>query len=431
VLAFTASATLLAGCLAALGPAILATRANLLGTLAEARAGVSSRRSRSRTLLTVGQAAMSVVLLVGAGLFVRSLNELRALDLGVDVDPIVLARLELVDETVGAAERNRLYVEVAERIGSLPFVEATAITDVPFLNAQADRVRVPGRDSIPRLPGGGPYYFAVTPGYFEALGIELLRGRPITEADGQGAPLVAVVSETMARTLWPRGDALGACIQIGTNVQECTTVVGVAEDAARSGYQDEPFMAYYLAFAQRDVAAQGLYIRTSGRAADAIPVLTAELRAWGPVRYANVRSLREILAPQARSWTLGATMFTVFGVLALVVAAIGLYSVLAFDVAQRTRELGIRTALGAAKARLLGDVVWDAVRLAGAGVVFGLVTAWLAAPLVQDLLFQVSPREPMVLGTVAVVLIAVALAASLGPGLRATRVDPMISLRSE
>jgi predicted permease len=440
VIVFTAVATALAGLLAALGPALQATRGDLTRGLAEARPGVSARRSRARTLLMISQAAMSVVLLVGAGLFVLSLSQLRRLDLGLDVDRLVLARLELVDESLGLAETNQLYQEAAERVASLPSVEGAAVTNVPFMYGYAAGLRVPGVDSIPRLPGGGPYYYAVSPDYFSTLGLRITRGRAFGPSDGGAAPAVAVVSETMARTLWPTGEALGSCLLIGdAEVRECTNVVGVVEDAARSGFQDDPYMAYYFPLAQyaartdADRAASGLYVRTRGRSDPAVgEIATLLRRSLGQrVRYTEVRSLRDILAPQARSWTLGAAMFTVFGLLALAVASIGLYSVLAFDVAQRTRELGIRTALGAAQSRLLRTVLLDGARLVGVGVALGLAVAWLAAPLAQEMLFRVSAREPIVLGGVALGLLIVALAASLGPGLRATRVDPMISLRSD
>jgi predicted permease len=441
VVAVTVAATLFAGFIAALGPSLQATRGRLTATLTESRPGVSSRRSRARTLLTIAQAAMSVVLLVGAGLFVRSLGELRGLDLGLDVDRLQLVRLELMGSALPGeipgqqtdrAEQARIYRLAVERLRTVPEVEAAAVTSSPFQWGFGTNLRVPGLDSIPSLPGGGPYYYSVTPGYFDVVGVRIIRGRPLETSDGDGAARVAVISETMARSLWPEGDGLGECLMVGRGAEECTTVVGIAEDAARGGFQDEPFMAYYMPFAQRNDAPQGIYVRTKGKSADAVGVVSAALRGFEPgVRYPEVRSLREILEPDARSWTLGATMFTVFGLLALVVAAIGLYSVLAFDVAQRTRELGIRTALGARKDRLLTDVVLDGTRLAGLGVALGLSVAWLAAPYAQGLLFQVSPREPAVLGIVALVLLAVSALASLAPGLRATRVDPVIALKSD
>ena len=173
-------------------------------------------------------------------------------------------------------------------------------------------------------------------------------------------------------------------------------------------------------------------MRTAGDPEESKGDIALALRSFSPqVRFARVEGLREILDPQARSWTLGATMFTVFGILALLVAAVGLYSLLAFSVAERTRELGIRTALGAERGQLLQDVVFQGTRLVLSGVVLGLAAAWVAAPFVEELLFDAEPRNPAVLGAVAAVLVVVALAASLVPGLRATRVDPMRALNTE
>jgi ABC-type antimicrobial peptide transport system permease subunit len=177
----------------------------------------------------------------------------------------------------------------------------------------------------------------------------------------------------------------------------------------------------------------GLYVRArAGDVAALAATLAPMLRSLDPrVRFATVTPLRELIDPQARSWTLGATMFTVFGVLALVVAAIGLYSVLAFDVAQRTRELGIRSALGAEKRRLLQAVVKEGVAMAGVGMALGLAIALAASPYVTELLFEVSPRDPLVLAVVPAVLLVTAVLASLVPALRATRVDPVVALRAE
>jgi ABC-type antimicrobial peptide transport system permease subunit len=209
-------------------------------------------------------------------------------------------------------------------------------------------------------------------------------------------------------------------------------VIGVVEDAARNGLRDAAFMAYYLPGAQAGRPYNTVYVRAEASASDLVPRIAAVLTAFAPeVRYVRVQTLRDQLDPQARSWTLGATMFTIFGLLALIVAAVGLYSVLAFDVAQRTREIGIRTALGARKARLLRTVVGMGVALGGVGVALGLGAAYFAAPSIQDLLFETSPRDPTVFVTVALVLIAVSVAASLAPALRATRVDPVTALRTE
>ncbi len=447
VVLFTLSAAVLAGLLAGVGPAFQATRADLTGDLAMGAGAASGRSSRTRALLTVAQAALSVVLLVGAGLFVRSVSAVRHLDLGLDVDHLVLAGIEFETRAMdmdtdsvekgfmqqgSAREENEVYQKALERLASVPGVASVAGTSSPFQWAFGSDLKVPGRDSLPQLPGGGPYFQDVTPGYLSTVGLRITRGRDLQASDAAGAEKVTVISETMARTLWPDEDPLGQCLLVD-NQKECTTVVGVTEDASRGELQGDPFMTYYLPLAQREGRnINALYIRTSGDPSRLSASVAPILRGLDArVRYANVAPLRDKIDPQARSWTLGATMFTVFGLLALVVAAIGLYGVLAFDVAQRTRELGIRTALGAERSRLLRSVVVRGVRMGVLGVLLGLGIALAAAPYARDLLFEVSPRDPWVFAGVAGALVLVALVASVVPGLRATRVDPMVALRTE
>jgi predicted permease len=438
---FTLAVSALAGLAAGFGPALLSSRPDVGESLADASRGHTGARSRVRGLLTASQAAMSVVLLVGAGLFVRSLAELRGLDLGLDTDRLLKADFEFTSPDLDARSRRDIYQSAMDRVAALPVVESLAGTATPFGTSYAVRLRVHELDSLPRLPGGGPYIFSVTPDYFRTAGLTIVFGRPIDETDGPDAPHVAVVSETMALLLWPGQEPLGRCLIIGSGEERCTTVVGVVEDAARGGYNDGTYMAYYLSMAQvADALPQGpslsapigLYIRTRGDPTDARDAVTDVLRTVSPdVRWVRGFPMQDTLDREARSWTLGATMFTVFGLLALTLAAIGLYSALAFDIAQRTRELGVRTALGAERARLLGSVLYQGARLALIGVAFGLAVAYLAAPYAQDLLFQVSPRDPGVLGTVALTLLTVSIAASLIPGLRATRVDPVAALKTD
>jgi len=448
LIAFTLAAAALAGVVAGVGPALQGARADLAGDLAMGAGQSSIRRSRTRGLLTVLQASLSVVLLVGAGLFVRSVSEVRSLDLGLDVDRLLLAQIEFESGNLApgvstdglppvseAQVRNQIYRTAIERLREVPGVEGVAGTSSPFQWAFATSLKVAGWDSLPRLPGGGPYFHDVTPGYLGAVGLRILQGRGLEESDGPGDEKVAVVSETMARALWPGEDPLGKLLLVDEE-ETPFTVVGVTEDASRGRLREEAHMAFYMPIAQRpERRINALYVRWSGgggAAAALTPQVGAVLRSVSPgVRYGYVRPLSDILDPQARSWTLGATLFTVFGILALLVAAVGLYSVLAFDVAQRTRELGIRTALGAEKRRLLRTVVGGGVRLAAAGVVLGIGAALVAGPRVEELLFDVSPRDPAVLSAVALALLVVSLAASLVPGLRATRVDPMTALRSE
>lgn len=434
VLAFTAVSAVLAGLLAGLWPAVQGSRLDLashFGDQARFRGGL-------RGALNVGQGAMSVVLLVAAGLFIRSLTELRAKDLGIDTDQLLTVDFDLAVDDAEGLTRTAAFDEATRRVAVLPSVRSVAATGSPMSSSIAIPLHISELDSLPRLPGGGPYIVAVGPRYFETTGLELASGRGILETDGPSAPKVTVVPETTARLLWPGQDALGKCMLVGREPSECTTVVGVARDAVRNGYLDPQSLSYYVPLAQAPDdfeflrAPNALYVRARDDVSETQAAVADALRGFSPsVRWVFVRPLGDLLDRQARSWTLGATMFTAFGVLALVLAAIGLYGILAFDVARRTRELGVRTALGARRSRLLASVIRRGLAMGAAGVALGTGVAYFAAPHIQDLLYQVSPHDPFVLGVVAATLLAVSLAASLIPGVRATRVDPMTALKSD
>jgi len=423
--------SILAGLLAGIGPAIQGTRPDLSRDLKEGGRDGTHRRSRLRSTLTVAQAALSVVLLVGAGLFIRSLNEVRKLDLGLDVDQLILAELETHGGEMEAPDRNLLYEEAMDRVARLPGVAGVALTNVPFQGYMRTSLRLPGVDSLPIPQGVGPLFFSVTPGYLEVLGLDILRGRSIQETDMEGAPRVAVVNETMAGTLWPAGDALGECMFFDGQ-EDCTTVVGVVENQSVGEIEEARFLTYYLPLSPNGFGANGLYIRADGEARDVAASVAPLLRSFSPsVRYAEVRTLRQVMEPQSRSWSLGAALFSAFGLLALLVATIGLYSVLAFDVLQRKREIGIRTALGAERGRVLRGIMVDGGRIAAFGCLLGLGISILAAPFVQPLLFNVPGRDPLVLAGVTLALLVVASLSSLPPALRATRIDPVEALREE
>jgi predicted permease len=427
---FTVATTVLAAILAGVTPALRSAEPRSRNS--RLQSGSVSTGTAVRRVLTVVQAGLAVVLLVGAGLFVRSLDRVRSLDLGLDVDRLAMAQVTLRDPDMARTDQIALFEELSRRLIELPSVESAASTSSGLTSSMAVETRIRGLDSLPRMPGGGPYVYVVPPEYFATGGLEIIEGRSFTTADVPGTDRVAVLSETMARTLWPAGAALGQCILRRARGQdECIEVVGVAQDAARNGYFDAPFMAYYLPLVQNPAPPRGIYIRAAGTADGVIREAAALLRSTPAVRFATVTTLRGMLDPQARTWSLGATMFSAFGLLALLVAVVGLYSLLAFEVAQRTREIGIRTALGAQKARVLRDVVSQGAFLGAVGVALGLVVAYIGAPYIQDLLFEVSPRDMGVFGGVAAVLLAVSAAASLVPGLRATRVDPVTALRAE
>jgi len=263
------------------------------------------------------------------------------------------------------------------------------------------------------------------------MGTRLLRGRAITDQDAGGAPRVMVVSTSMAHVLWPDHDPLGACIRIGGDTVPCTTVVGVAEDIKSRSLGDEPAFFYYLSADQFNPDGGGLFVRIR----DAARARETVRRALQPIMpgpsYVTVTPISDAVSGETQSWRLGATLFSVFGLLALVLAAIGLYSVIAYNVAWRTHEMGVRVALGAGMRDIVRLVLTEGVVLAGLGVALGTVIALIVGRWVAPLLFEESPRDPAVFVFVAATLLAVALVASLAPARRAGRVDPMQALRSE
>jgi predicted permease len=440
-LGFVAVAALLAGILSGLAPALHASRPDLtLALKAGAREG-AFQRSRTRTALLVIQAALSVVLLVGAGLFVRSLRNVRGIDLGFDAARVAYVHVDMRGEGAAFSDTSRayqreqvaLYARLGERLGSLPGIDHVGTTTaLPFHTSYVRSLVVPGVDSVEAL---GPFYLAEVGGdYFGAMSTSILRGRALDDRDRAGAPLTAVVSASMARVLWPGRDALGQCIKVGQTTSPCSTVVGVAEDLHRGSVRDDPGLQYYVAGAQagRDYAPNGIVAAVHGDPAAMAGAIRRALQPLVPgAAYVQVRPLREIVDPQFRSWRLGATMFSAFGALALLISAVGLYGVIAYTVAQRTHELGVRIALGAQTGDVLRLVVLEGVRVAVAGVAVGLAVALGAGRFVAPLLFGVQPNDPGTLSGVAGVLLLVAAAASLVPAWRAAHVDPAAALRAE
>lgn len=424
-------AVLTAGCLIGLAPVLQSRRADLAEDLKAGSREVGHRRSRMRTALLLLQATLSVVLLIGAGLFVRSLAEVRGLRLGYDVDPVLYIQLNTRGGGLDQAGQIQFRRTMLETARTLPGVTSAALgITVPFWDTWGDDLFVPGIDSVDRL--GNFTLQAGTPEYFKTIGTRILRGRGFTAEDRAQAPRVMVVSEAMAATLWPGENPLGKCVRVGADTMPCSTVVGVAENIRQRSLREDPGLNYYMPLEQYHPDAAALFLRVAGEADKVKESLRRQLQPLMPGDgYVLVNSMRDIVGPQVRSWELGATMFLIFGALALVLAAIGLYSVIAYDVAQRTRELGIRIALGAATEDVVGLVTRDGLRFVLTGAVLGGAIALGAGRWIAPLLYAVTPGDPLVYGVVAGVLLLVAAIASLVPAWRATRVNPSLTLRSE
>jgi putative ABC transport system permease protein len=390
VLTFTLIATVGAGLLTGLAPALHAGRGDIAATLkAGAREG-TYQRSRTRLALLVMQGALSVVLLVGAGLFVRSLRNVVRLDLGYDASGVLYTEVKMRGVALDSVQSDELRRRLIESATSLPYVEAAARTvTVPFWSSITQDFHVAGIDSVDRL--GDFYYHAVSSDYFRTMRTPLRRGRLFTAADTRAAPLVMVVSESMAKKLWPGREAIGQCVRMGSDSVPCTEVVGVVKDIKRQSLTEDAGLQYYLPIDQLERGiGGGLFVRARGDATSYAESVRRELQKVMPgVSYVTVTPFGDILGRQTRSWTLGATMFTVFGVLALLVAAVGLYSVIAYNVAQRTHELGVRIALGAQSPDVVRLVVGEGVRVSLVRVAIGTLVALAAVRYVGPLLFSV------------------------------------------
>jgi predicted permease len=373
-----------------------------------------------------------MVLLVGAGLFVRSLNNVRSMRIGFDADRMLVVNRNLRDTDMGDSDRVQLGRRLLAAAQGIPGVEsATWVSSVPFWSTSSTGLFVAGIDSVNRL--GRFSYQQGTTDYFRTMGTRILRGRGFTKEDRGTSPPIAVVSESMARVLWPNADAIGQCMHVADEKKPCTTVVGVAEDVAHQSLVDEKHYRYYVPIEQfRPGAGYAVLLRMRGDPAEATNRVRRTLQAVMPGQtYVTVRPLSELVDGQRRSWRVGATMFVAFGVLALIVAAVGLYGVIAYNVAQRMHELGVRVALGAQTSDVVRLVVGQGIRFAVAGVSVGSLLALLAARWVQPLLFGQSAKDAWVFSAVGVVLVGVAIVASALPARRATRVDPNAVLRAD
>ena len=439
--AFMVLSASLAGILAGLAPAWQSARLDITSGLVDASRARGPRRAWAISGLIVGQGALSLVLLVGAGLFVESLRNVRVIDLGFDphhlvtVDPRIRGPNDPLHRVQPAIEA------VAGELSALPGVESIAIASVaPLQGWGGIPIFVPGRDS--QFRGDmGPIVTHVSSSYVKTTKLLLVAGRDFSPRDGVESPNAVIVDETMARTAWPAESPLGKCIRLLERTAPCRTVVGVVRDAhAQSVTEDQHLMQVYSLLGQAPFdtvsagsgrtllvrvrpGAEGAVVRAARRSAGRLLPGATGLRVW--------TMDDDVMAPMLRPWRLGATLFSILGALAMVVATIGVFSVVSYSVSQRTHEMGIRAALGARLADIVGLVMAGGARMAIAGVGTGILLALALGRLVAAMLYGVSPRDVGVLATAAVLNVLASLVAALAPALRAARVDPARALRAE
>jgi predicted permease len=431
-LLFAGAAALGTAVVAGLAPLLQAGRGSLTADLKSGAREGTSQRATSRTVLLLVQSALSVALLIGAGLFVRSLQHVRSVRLGFDADSVLVVSPTMRNVALDSAAMVALRLRLLESARSVPGVAHASLQEsIPFDGMSSYALFITGIDSV-RLLGRFDVN-TISADYFETMGTRILRGRAIERTDDERAPRVAVVGQSMAAVLWPGQDPIGQCMRVGADSMPCTSVVGVAEDIHSESIEAESTLFfYYLPSAQWKPQEGGLFVRARGDAALLVEPLRRRLQRDMPgTSFVTVRRMSDIVDVQMRPWIVGATVFTAFGALALVMAAVGLYSVVAYNVTQRRHELGVRLALGAARMGVVRLVVGESVRFAFAGVAIGGAVALAAGRWVAPLLFQQSPRDPAVFVGVAIVLLAVAVVASWIPALRAASVDPKTALLSD
>ena len=439
LLVFAGVMTIATGVLTSVVPALSASRTDLASAL---KAGVregGGQHSPMRTALLVIQAALALALLAGAGLFVRSMKNVNALPLGVDLNHVLVADIRHKAAGLTNAEARRLFDQFETDVRGVPGVTTSAVSiGLPFaLNWTTDLI-VPGRT----LSGANqnPAQYVVTPDYFATLGIPVLAGRTFDSGDRAGTAPVAIISAKAASLLFPQQNAVGQCVKIGSDTMPCTTVVGVVSNTVKQGLDDivpqiyRPLDQMPASFTDNTVSFFGyeLVVRTSGDAGRyAEPVRRVMQAASASVPYANVRPMRDLFGRRTRTWALGAKVFSAFGLLALVLAAVGLYSVLAFSLAQRSREFGVRIALGARPGNLVYLGVSKGLVPIVVGIGVGLAFTLAAGRFIDSLLYKVSAHDPVILAGVCALLLSAALVASLVPAVRLTRIDPMSVLRTD
>ncbi len=431
-MAVTLVLSLVVGAVVGVVPALLLQRGDLTRALRGGSRGGHAEGRRLRATLLVVQGALSTVLLVGAFLFVRSLDRVRALPMGYDAEQVLLLNRIVRGPFPGSPALRAMTSQLLSAAQAMPQVEAAAwVSSAPFVSTSNTTLFVDGIDSTARL---GTFTNQVTtPDYFRVMGTRIVRGRGLTDDDRFGMPDVAVVSESMARVLWPGRDALGACFRQRADTMPCVTVVGIAEDMVQGDITGTQRYHYYLSLSQvTRTDGNGMIVKVRGDAvAQAEAIRRTLQRELGGNAYLTVQPMRTIVANAQRSWRLGATMFAAFGLLAVLVAAVGLYGVIGYDVAQRMHELGVRVALGAQRRDILRLVMGQGVRLVLTGVALGLAVSLYAGRWLQPLLFEQRAVDPVAYASVGLLMLLVALLASARPAARAAAADPAAAMRTD
>jgi predicted permease len=438
VFTYAFAAVLFTAMLAGLSPALNASRADVNAVLHQGGNNNSSSAGRPRTRgdLMVAQVAGSLALLIVAGLFVRSLQHAEHMDLGFDPRHVLNVTLDPQENNYNEAQTKEFYRELESKIKALPGIESASLaSSVPITSFPSkQRVFVEGQHLPPdHLPS--PILFdRVDADYFKTMDMPLLRGRGFSESDGEAAPLVAIVNQTMASQLWPREAPIGKRFSTKGESGPFGEVVGIVKDSKYQTVAEDSQPYFYVPIAQDFVSAQILQVRSSIAPRALISQIQQEIRALDPaMTIVDMRTMKESLEGGTGFFIfrLGASLAAMMGTLGLILAIVGVYGIVSYAAIQRTREIGIRMALGANTLQVLGLIIGQGMRLVLAGILAGLLAAWLLTRTMTHMLIGISASDPVVYIGVSVLLSFVALLACWLPARRAAKVDPMVALRYE
>ena len=436
ILAFTAAISIVSGAVFGLAPAWQTTRPSVAATLKEQAAGVlaSSSHVRFRKILVAGQVALSLLLLIGAGLFLRSLRNLKMIDPGFRPDHLISFTIDPALNGYDNPRAIALFDRLLERLRSLPGVRAAMAGVTPLLTGDNwdQSVTVPGRE--PRENETAPNVDAVSPGYFASLGTPLIAGREFTPADGPSAPRVAVVNEAFARAYFEGVDPLGRIFYFNADPTKTPIeIVGIARDGKYADLREEKQRFAFCPYSQRyNAGSMTFYVRTHQEPETLTSAMRLAVReADANLPISNVKTMEQQIDESVFADRMVSALSAFFGLLATSLACIGLYGVMSYTVTQRTREIGIRMALGAGRRAVLGMVLGEVSLLVGIGVAVALPVSFPLSALAQSLLFGVPAHDPAVLLGATCLLAATAMLAGYIPAARATRVDPLSALRHE
>ena len=434
VLGFTLLLSLVTGILFGLAPALQSVKPDLVGSLKEGAKGAVAvfGKGRMQSILVISEVALALILLVGAGLLIRSFQQLSSVDAGFDKSPAIIVQIALPNTRYPDPPKRRAFFErLVSQVSALPGITSAGVTshlplsgDILFL-----RYTIQGQSADPsQNPDAG--IRVVSPDYFKAMGLRLVDGRFLNERDNDPAPDMVLINETMSRRFWPNESPLGKQVMLDDGENIWREIVGVVADVKHTSLDAKAGPEIYLSYLQHPLASMTLVARGPANPETLTGPIRGEVQKLDPLLAAyNFRTTEQLLANSLSKNRFNAMLLGLLAALALGLAVIGIYSVMSYIVSQRTREIGIRMAIGAQQSDVLKLVIKQGMIMVGIGILLGLGGAYLLTRLMSTLLFGISATDPVSYGLAALALVLVGLFANWIPALRATRVDPLIALR--